>query len=168
MTTYAGQNIGAGRVDRVTKGARDGTLAAMGISAVLTVLILLFGKNLMGIFTETDELIDISYQMMRILSVGYIAMEVTQCLSGIMRGAGDTVTPMWISMVTSILLRVPLAYLLVGLTRTAEQPKGDQSMMFVSMLIAWTIGATLTFIMYRVGRWKTKGVVQNASKEAAD
>ena len=67
-TTYSGQNIGAGRMDRVEKGAREGTLAAMGTSAVLALLIV---------------------------------------LSGIMRGAGDTVTPMWISIFTSVIFRVP-------------------------------------------------------------
>ena len=159
MTTYAGQNIGAGHMDRVAKGAKQGTLAAMGVSAVLTVLILLFGRNLMGIFTQTDELIELSYQLMQILAVGYIAMEVTQCLSGIMRGAGDTVTPMWISIVNSVALRVPLAYLLVHLTKSPELPRGECRMMYVSLLVTWCVGATLTFIMYRVGRWRKKAIV---------
>lgn len=158
MTTYAGQNIGAGRPDRVTRGAKDGTLAAMGISAVLTILILLFGRNLMAIFTSTKELIDLSYRMMQILSVGYIAMEVTQCLSGIMRGAGDTVTPMWISIVVSIIIRIPLAYGLVALTRTPNLPQGRSEMMFVSLLITWLIGAAITFIFYRRGSWKGKAI----------
>ncbi len=159
MTTYSGQNIGAGKMDRVVKGARQGTLFAMGVSTVLTVLILLFGRHLMAIFTQTEELIDLSYRMMRILAVGYIAMEVTQCLSGIMRGAGDTVTPMWISIVNSVALRVPLAYGLVALTRTPELPQGNCAMMFVSLVTTWVIGALLTFVMYRAGRWKKKAIV---------
>ena len=159
MTTYAGQNIGAGRMDRVTKGARQGTFCAMGISAVLTLLILLFGPKIMGIFTETEELIALSYKMMRILSIGYIMMEVTQCLSGIMRGAGDTITPMWISIANSIAIRVPLAYLLVHLTKTPDLPQGDCAMMFVSLVLTWTIGALLTFFFYRLGRWKGKAIV---------
>ena len=96
MTTYAGQNVGARKMDRVTKGAKDGTLIAVGTSVVITVLILLFGQYLMAIFTKTPELVELSFEMMKILVVGYIAMEVTQCLSGVMRGAGDTQTPMWI------------------------------------------------------------------------
>ncbi len=135
MTTYAGQNIGADRMDRVVEGARRGTLTAMGISTVITVLILVFGKPLMGIFTNTEELINLSYHMMQILAAGYIACEVTQCLCGIMRGAGDTVTPMWISLATSVALRVPLAYGLVALTKSAAKPQGEQAMIFVSLLI---------------------------------
>lgn len=160
MTTFAGQNIGAGRMDRVLKGAKQGTFVAMGVSTILTVLILLFGKVLMGIFTNTGELIDLSYHMMQILVVGYIAMEVTQCLSGIMRGAGDTVTPMWISVITSIALRIPLAYILVGITRTPVLPQGNCAMMYVSLLTTWLIGALITFIMYRLGRWKNKAVIR--------
>jgi Na+-driven multidrug efflux pump len=48
-------------------------------------------------------------RMMRILAAGYIAMAVTQVLLGVMRGAGDTMTPMWISLITTIALRVPIA-----------------------------------------------------------
>ena len=91
MTTYAGQNVGARMYDRVEKGAKQGTFIAMGVSAILTSLILIFGKALMGIFTKTPELVDLSRDMMGILAVGYIAMAVTQSLSGVMRGAGDTV-----------------------------------------------------------------------------
>ncbi|WP_035768184.1 MATE family efflux transporter [Butyrivibrio sp. NC2002] len=158
MTTFAGQNIGAGKVDRVEHGARNGTLVAMGISAVLSVMILIFGKFIMGIFTSTQDLINLSYNMMCILIIGYIAMEVTQCLSGIMRGAGDTMTPMWISMFSAIIMRVPLAYLFVNMTKTPQLPQGNCYMMQVSMLVTWTLGAFITFLMYKVGRWKNKAI----------
>jgi putative MATE family efflux protein len=158
MTTYAGQNIGARQMDRVVEGAKKGTLVAMGISAVLTAIILLFGKHLMAIFTDTQELITLSNNMMRIIAVGYVLMEVTQCLSGIMRGAGDTVTPMWISIISSVALRIPLAYGLVWLCKTPELPQGNCAMMYVSMLLSWSAGALLTFLVYRRGAWKEKAM----------
>ena len=164
MTTYAGQNIGAGKMDRVLKGAKEGTLAAMGISTILTVLILLFGRHLMGIFTATQELIDLSFRMMRILAPGYIAVEVTQCLSGIMRGAGDTITPMWISIITSVALRIPMAYGLVALTRSSSLPRGNSAMIFVSLVINWLIGSVLTLIIYRTGKWKGKAIVHEQER----
>ena len=110
MTTYTGQNIGARKMDRVEEGTKQGTMIAVGVSTVITILILIFGKYLVGIFTDTRELIDFSTRMMRVLAVGYVAMAVTQSLGGVMRGAGDTVTPMWISLITTVLLRVPVAY----------------------------------------------------------
>lgn len=159
MTTFAGQNIGAGRIDRVETGAKKGTLVAMATSAVITGLIILFGKYLMALFTDTEELIEQSYHMMMILGVGYIAMEVTQCLQGIMRGAGDTMSPMWLSMISTVVIRVPLAYIMTGITRSPAHPQGEFYMMFVSLLVSWLIGATLTYIVYRAGKWKQKALI---------
>lgn len=158
MTTYAGQNIGAKEYERVEKGAKQGTLIAMGVSAAITVMILLFGRYLMGIFTETAELVDMSMRMMRILAVGYIAMAVTQSLSGVMRGAGDTMTPMWISLATTVAVRVPIAYGMAYLTRSEAYPAGRCESVFISLLIAWTFGALATLFCYRMGKWKTKSV----------
>ena len=158
MTTYAGQNVGARMYDRVEKGAKQGTLIAMGVSAILTSLILVFGKALMGIFTKTPELVDLSRYMMGILAVGYVAMAVTQSLSGVMRGAGDTVTPMWISIVTTIFIRVPVAYGIAFLTRSAAFPGGRQECIFISLLSSWVAGALITFFFYKRGKWKEKAV----------
>ena len=159
MTTFAGQNIGAGNMKRVEEGAKHGTIVAMATSAVITCLILLFGRLLMALFTDTEALIDQSYHMMMILGFGYIAMEVTQCLQGIMRGAGDTMAPMWLSMITTVAIRVPLAYLMTWITRSPENPHGQFYMFFVSLLVTWLIGATLTFIVYKAGRWKNKALI---------
>lgn len=158
MTTYAGQNVGAHKIDRVHKGAKQGTLIAAGTSAVITGLILLFGRYLMGIFTNTGELVTLSANMMKILAVGYIAMAVTQSLSGVMRGAGDTMTPMWISMVTTVLIRVPLAYGIAFFTRTPELPGGRYESIWISLLISWVLGAVFTVIFYRIGKWRGKGL----------
>ncbi len=158
MTTYAGQNVGAKQYDRVKQGARQGTLIAVCTSAAITGLILLFGPYLMGIFTNTGELAQLSANMMKILAVGYIAMAVTQSLSGIMRGAGDTVTPMWISLLTTVAVRVPLAYGLVYLTRTPQLPQGRYESLWISLLTSWVLGALVTFAFYKVGRWKKKAL----------
>jgi putative MATE family efflux protein len=158
MTTYAGQNVGAKQHDRVKQGAKQGTFIAAGTSAAITGLILLFGPYLMGIFTNTQELARLSADMMKILAVGYIAMAVTQSLSGIMRGAGDTVTPMWISLLTTVAVRVPLAYGLVYLTRTPELPQGRYESLWISLLVSWVLGAVVTFVFYKAGRWKKKAL----------
>ena len=158
LTTYAGQNVGAGLYDRVSKGAKQGTLMAVGCSATITGVILLFGKNLMRVFSETDELVEMSYYLMTILAVGYIAVAVTQSLSGIMRGAGDTMTPMWISLITTVAIRVPIAYGISYLTRTAELPYGRSECIQISLLSSWVIGAILTAIFYAAGRWKKKAI----------
>jgi len=158
MTTYAGQNVGAHELERVDEGAKQGTFIAMGVSAAITALILIFGKYLMGIFTDTSELVDMSMRMMRILAVGYVAMAVTQSLSGVMRGAGDTMTPMWISLITTVGIRVPVAYGIAYLTRSEQYPGGRCESIFFSLLFSWTLGAVVTFICYRWGKWKQKAI----------
>ena len=163
LTTYVGQNIGAGDMKRVTKGAKQGLVLSLIVSLVLVALILIFGRQLMGIFTNTDELIDLSMQLMKILALGYIAMAVIQTLAGVMRGAGDTVTPMWLSIVQTLGIRVPLAYLFCFLTRTPELPKGRQEMIYVSLLVSWLAGAVLHVIFYKRGKWKEKSIVSDPS-----
>ncbi|MBE5880845.1 MAG: MATE family efflux transporter [Lachnospiraceae bacterium] len=158
MTTYTGQNVGAQKYDRVTQGAKQGTIMAVLCSAVITGIILLFGKGLMRIFTDTPQLVDMSYYMMCILAVGYIAMAVTQSLSGVMRGAGDTITPMWISLFTSVLIRIPIAYGISWLTRTPQLPTGRSECIQISLLSAWVLGAVLTVIFYKIGKWKNKAL----------
>ena len=158
LTTYAGQNVGAGLYNRVTKGAKQGTLMAVGCSATITVVLLVFGKSLMKVFTDTAELVEMSYYLMMILAVGYIAVAVTQSLSGIMRGAGDTMTPMWISLITTVAIRVPIAYGISYLTRTAELPYGRSECIQISLLSSWVIGAILTAIFYAAGKWKKKAI----------
>ncbi len=158
MTTYAGQNIGAGNMKRVEEGAIKGTILAVGTSIFITSMILLFGRNLVAIFTDTEELIDLSMTLLRILSLGYIAFSITQSLSGIMRGAGDTVSPMWISIFATVVLRVPIAYLFAHLTTTPELPNGNSLSVFSSTLISWVTGAILTAIVYKIGNWKNKAI----------
>ncbi len=158
LTTFAGQNVGAGLYDRVTKGARQGTLMAVGCSATITAIILVFGKKLMGLFTDTPELVSLSYRLMLILAVGYIVVAVTQSLGGIMRGAGDAMTPMWISLIQTVALRVPIAYGISFLTRTPELPYGRCECIQISLVVSWILGALMTTVCYARGKWKNKAI----------
>lgn len=157
MTTFTGQNVGAKKMDRIHAGVKDGLKISLSVSGVLLAAILIFGRSMMGWFTNTQELIDYSYRMMCLLVPGYIGITVTQILSGTMRGAGDTVNPMWISIVNTVLIRVPLAYLMAYLTRTGEALNtGRPESMFWSMLVSWIMGCVMTLIIYKRGSWKKK------------
>lgn len=152
ITTFTGQNIGAGKVDRVEKGTKDCMKIGLGVSVVMVSAILIFGKYLMEMFTSTPSVIENGVIALRILAVGYIAMAVTQILSGVMRGAGDTMTPMWISMITTVVIRVPIAYLLNWIL-------GTYHCLFISLLTSWVLGALITAIAFRMGKWKKKSVL---------
>ena len=95
---------------------------------------------------------------MRILAAGYLAVAVSQCLSGVMRGAGDTMTPMWISLISTVAIRVPLAYGISWITRTPELPYGRFECIAVSLLISWILGALLTVFFYRKGKWRSAAI----------
>ncbi len=156
MSVYTGQNVGARKYDRITMGVKQGSMMALGTSAVITVILLFFGKHLFGIFTETQELIDLAVRMMRILAVGYLCIAVTQVLGGVMRGAGDTVTPMWVSIFSTIILRIPVAYGLAYLTRSDAYPNGSPVALFTSLLASWSIGMIISIIVFSIGKWKNK------------
>ena len=156
MSVYTGQNVGAGKLDRVHKGTKQGLLMAAGLSAAITVILLFLNKFLFGFFTDTVELIHLAGRMMRIMAVGYVAVSVTQVLGGVMRGCGDTTTPMWISMITTIALRIPVAYGMAYLTASPEWPNGHPFSLSTSLLVSWTMGAIITLIAYRRGKWRQK------------
>ena len=103
------------------------------------------------------ELINLAMGMMYILAVGYIAVGVTQSLQGVIRGAGDTTSPMWITIFTTVFLRIPLAYGLVALTKSMGAPVLTQEkMIFVSLLSVWVMGALITTVVYFHGGWRKK------------
>jgi len=160
MTTFSGQNIGAGRLDRVHKGVRYGMILAVSVAVVLTSSILLFGRPLMGMFTKTKEVVDMGMHMMAILAVGYVCMGITQVFCGTMQGAGDTVTPMLISFTTTVLIRVPLAYAIAYFTRTPELPAGSPDSLYISLLCSWVLGAVLSFVAFRLGKWRKRAIFQ--------
>ena len=156
MSVYTGQNVGAQKLDRVDMGTKQGSIIALSFATVITSVILLFGPVLMGFFTDTPALIDLATSMMRIMAVGYICIAVTQVLGGIMRGAGDTVTPMWISIISTIIIRVPLAYFMAWLTRTPEYPAGQPIALYGSLMISWVLGMVISIIVFRIGKWRQK------------
>ena len=158
MSVYAGQNVGAGKWDRVQKGVRQGTMIAQAFAVVIVAVLLFANKYLFAIFTETEALIDLAGRMMRIMAVGYIAMGITQTLGGTMRGCGDTVTPMWISIFTTVVLRVPVAYALAFFTKSAEFPNGHPFALSISLLVSWVMGMILSVIAFRWG--KTRKMIQ--------
>ena len=156
MSVYTGQNVGAAKFDRVHKGTKQGTIMGLGTSVVITGILLIFGRYLFGIFTETQELIQLAVKMMRVLAVGYICVSVSQVLGGVMRGAGDTMTPMWISIISTIVLRIPTAYVMAALTRSEAWPNGHALSIPASLLVSWSLGMVMTIVMFAIGKWKKK------------
>ena len=162
ISTYIGQNIGAQRLDRIKPGERACLKLALAVSAVLVGALVIFGGNLIEIFINAEttapdvyeNVVSLGTRALRILAVGYLAMAITQVYGGILRAAGDTISPMIISIFVSVIVRVPLAYLLAYLTRSEAWPHGHPDALFISLLINWVLGAVLTYARFRQGKWK--------------
>ena len=165
MSVYTGQNVGAGKTDRVKAGLKQGTLIAVGFACVITTCLLFFNKYMFALFTDSAEAIDLAGRMMRIMAAGYITIAVTQVLGGIMRGAGDTVTPMWISLFTTIGLRVPVAYILAWFTRCPEWPNGRPEALSISLLVPWVLGAVISAVAFRRGKWQGNLAAQSFQQD---
>jgi putative MATE family efflux protein len=169
ISTYIGQNIGARRTDRIRPGEMAVLKLALGCALVLVVALLIWGKNLIGMFINQEntkpevyeKVIYLGGMALRILAVGYLAMAITQIYGGILRAAGDTMSPMYISIITTVVLRVPIAYGLAYFTSSAEWKHGHPYALFISLLAAWVFGALLTYLRYRQGKWKNIKLVGN-------
>jgi len=155
-TTYIGQNVGAGKAERLKPGVKAMLKLGLISSTVLVAGILLFGHQLIGMFTETELTMQLGVQGLQTLAFGYICFSVSQVLQGTMRGAGETKVPMYISIITTVILRMPLAYLLAALTKTAEWPNGQPSALFVSLLVSWVVAMLLSILSYRMKFWRRK------------
>ena len=166
MMTYTGQNVGAQRQDRVQEGLRQCLILALSVCVFAIGVVLLFGQYLMMLFTDTTEIIEMSMHMMRIMAAGYLGISIGQIFLGLLRGAGETVMPMWITTISSVGIRIPLAYLLVYLTTSEAYPIGSPDSLFISLAIAWISGAVMSFWAYKRGKWRKKGLVQAAPQEA--
>ena len=159
MTVFAGQNMGAGKPQRVALGTKHCLLLALGTAAVLVVILLIFGRSIAGWFTDIDEVKDMSERFIRILAVGYLAFSVNIVLWGTIRGAGDAMTPMWAAMFNTILIRVPSAFLFV---RWMGKPEA----LIYSLLLGWVCNSLMAVVAYRLGKWKKSRIVEEPPKEA--
>ena len=164
-STFTGQNVGAGKMDRVKKGCYTTFGMCMTVSVAMVLFMVLCGRWLIGLFTTTQEVIDMGYSFIVTMVPAYLFMAIGQSFGGVIRGAGDAMGPMWISFITQVVVRIPATYLIAYLTRSAEYPKGDPRSTFFAMVIALFISAVTTLLYFRFGPWKNKGITSQA-KEA--
>lgn len=156
--TYTGQNIGAGHMDRVRKGTRMVIFISLVFTAFMVAMMLLFGRHMLGLFTSTESVVTMSMTFVFILSPGYLAMSLSGSWMGVMRGAGDAIGPMWLSLLNNVILRVPLSYLIAYMTKTDTSPNGDPNSIFLALLISLLLGCIISTIYYRTGKWRGKAI----------
>ena len=154
LSTFVGQNIGAGKTERIRSGLISTVRMSGGVTIISTVVILLCGQLIMSLFTKDSEVIRIGTQYLTIVSIFYAFITLMFIYNGVMRGAGDTLLPMFFSLISLWIIRVPLAYILSGRIGVAG--------IWWSIPAGWFIGLALSFLYYKSGHWKTKTVVKYA------
>ncbi|MBO5999969.1 MAG: MATE family efflux transporter [Lachnospiraceae bacterium] len=157
MSVFFGQNLAAGKTERVHKGAKLGMGMCIGISLVLSVVIYFGARAGIGLFTTDQEVIEIGAGMLRIMALFYWAMGGFNAFSGMFRGAGDTMSVMVISII-GVLVRIPTTYFICARPHIFNN-------YFCSLIIANVLMFTLAIIHYFRGNWKNKVVVRIDDKD---
>ena len=153
LSTFVGQNLGAGKPDRARKGFRASLAIGMGITAVLAGVLLLFGTSLVGIFSQDPEVIRIGAQYLSIIAPFYMLFTVMFVANGLIRGAGEAIVPMVSTILAMWLVRVPLAVLFSNLFGVVG--------IWWSIPSGWVVGCSIALLYYRSGRWTKKALVRS-------
>ena len=152
LSSFVGQNLGANKPERVKKGYLATLGMATLISLTITLTVIFFGPQLVAIFNQDPDVIAIGSNYLVIVGSFYIIFSTMFVTNGVLRGAGDTLIPMFFTVCSLWLIRVPLSAFLA-------QRMGANGIWW-GIPIAWTVGALLSVSYYRSGRWKRKVVVK--------
>lgn len=146
MTTFAGQNFGAGRIDRLRKSVRVCLGMSFGMTALICTFLLLVGRRLLFVFSPDPQVIDQGLEVMRFMVPTYATYVCIEVLAGALRGAGDSIAPTLITLIGVCLVRMLWIVLYVFDHHTLTN-------VLASYPISWIIGSTLFIIYYLRFGW---------------
>lgn len=149
VATLVGQNLGAERPDRATRATQLGITAACFCAAVIALSFASFPDFFMKIFSESNDVLLLGRDILRVLAVNEILMGVAITLNNTFSGAGDNTPPMIGAIVRSF-FAVSLAFLLPRIT-----PYGLVAI-WSSIPISTLINLFILVYIYRRGNWKTR------------
>lgn len=154
LSTFVGQNIGAGKPDRVRRGLISTFLMSSTVSLLVMGIVILFKYRLIGLFTDDTEVIRIGGQYLLIVSSFYLLLTAMFKINGVLRGAGDTLIPMFITLFSLWIIRVPFAWYFSGII--------GETGIWWSQPASWGVGLLLSFGYYLTGRWRKMAVVRQS------
>ena len=154
IAAFVGQNLGAQKLRRIPSGLKATLFMSTAVTLVISAIFIVFATPAIKMFSTeiTPEAIAIGQRYLRIVCSFTVIFSTMFVFNGVMRGAGDTLVPMFITLLSLWIIRIPVASFLsdhIG-------PDG----IWWSIPIAWSVGVGCSIIYYRTGRWKTKGVVK--------
>jgi len=148
LSTFVGQNIGAGKFDRIGRGLRATLVMSTGISVSISIIIFFFGESLMKMFSSDPKVIRYGVEYLVIVSSFYFVFSALFSVNAVMRGAGDMIVPMIITLISLWLVRIPFANFFM-------ETMGEKAVWW-SAPAGWMVGLILSFLYYNNGRWKRK------------
>jgi putative MATE family efflux protein len=154
IAAFVGQNVGAHKFDRVSGGLKATLGISILVSAVISLLIIVFRYTVMGWFTSSDELnvIEVGSRYLLIIAPFYAVFSTLFVYNGVMRGAGDTLFPMFTTLLSLWIIRIPFASVMSKYIGTDG--------IWWAIPIGWCLGAVCAMGYYRLGKWKDKGIVK--------
>jgi len=152
LSTFVGQNLGANKPGRVKQGFKATFLMSGALALLTSLFVIIFREQLMHLFTDDAAVIAIGAEYLVIVSSFYIFFSTMFVIGGVMRGAGDTLIPMFITLFSLWVIRIPSAWIL-------SRYFGVDGIWW-SIPLAWFIGMSLSYLYYLKGNWKTKVVVK--------
>jgi len=152
--TVGGQNLGAGRPERAVHGVHVAAGLGLGLAAAIGILFLAIPRSLLGLFGMTDPVVvGLGVQLLRFLSVSGLFVTVALTYTGGLQGTGDTRSPLYISIVSQIV--VPL-----GLCTLFQATRGLRPAdIWTAILLGHITRCGLSVLRFRQGKWRGIKVV---------
>ena len=148
--TVAGQNLGAGRPDRSLEGVHRAAMLGLGLAVVIGLLFLTIPRFLLGLFGMTDPVVvGLGVQLLRFLSLSGLFVTVALTYTGGLQGTGDTQSPLYISIISQIVVPLGLCTVL-----QAMRPLGPADI-WTAILFGHITRCTLSVLRFRQGKWRT-------------
>lgn len=160
ISTFVAQNMGANKFDRIKKGVDASLKMAIVLSIFVAVIFVVFSRQLIGLFSTDQQVIEIGSKYLRIIGPAFIIISTSFMWTSAIRGAGASMFSMISSLISLWLVRIPTSYLLSDVFGIDG--------IWMGIPIGWVVGWVVVAVYYRKGTWKTKGVVHEPSSELLD
>ena len=151
ITTYTGQNIGAGKIDRVKQGYRAAVRSVIAFSIVMFIPCQLLGEQIVGVFVTDPEVIAIGAKGLSITSWFYFFLGMIYVARSVLNGAGDAAFAM-VNGLMEVAGRVGFA---VPLTKI---PFIGVWGIFFTTGLTWALTGIVTMVRYHKGKWEFKRI----------
>lgn len=158
VSTFTGQNLGAGNIKRVIKGFNSANIINAIFVAVIMLLFWIFTPQIVSIFGRNEKVFGIAVDGLRITCCFYIFLGTIYTTRNVLNGAGDAMFSLFTGIVECI-GRVGFAYPLTLI------PFMGSYGVFYATGITWLLNGLFSLVRYKHGKWKTIRLVKNTSDE---